>query len=120
MTLRPALLCLVLAACTTPPDQAEAASTAALRLTSDQVFESICSRCHGPEGRGGPADDAGVGPRNFHDHAFQTSRTDAELTRVIREGKSGRMPPFGTAFDDAQLAGLVRRIRSYDPGEDKK
>jgi mono/diheme cytochrome c family protein len=86
-------------------------------MTGAQVFDAICARCHGPEGRGGPPDSTGVGPRNFHDGDFQAARSDDELKRVIREGKNGHMPAFGSAFDAAQLDGLVARIRSYNPKE---
>lgn len=95
----------LLAACSAP-----AAAPAA-----DRTFDVICARCHGPEGRGGPPDATGVGPRNFHDRAFQASRSDEELKRVIREGKNGHMPSFGNAFPPATLDALVARIRSYNP-----
>jgi mono/diheme cytochrome c family protein len=118
------LLLLSAAACTASSAEplsagssAASGSSPAPAMTGAQVFDSICSRCHGAEGRGGPPDSTGVGPRNFHDAAFQAARTDDELKRVIREGKNGHMPGFGSAFDAAQLDGLVARIRSYNPQE---
>lgn len=81
------------------------------------LFAMTCARCHGPEGNGGPASwDGGPAPRNFHDRAFQSSRTDEQLAQVIREGKGGAMPPFGSLYDDKQVAALVRHLRSCDPG----
>lgn len=88
--------------------------------TADAVFDGVCARCHGVNGTGGPALANGVSPRNFHDAAFQAQRTDADLRRVIVEGKNGNMPPFGAAFTPAQLDGLVARVRSYNPQEIRK
>jgi mono/diheme cytochrome c family protein len=79
------------------------------------LFDSICAKCHGTDGRGGvPAAEGLPPPRNFCDHAFQASRTDEELKRVIRAGK-GQMPPFGALFDDTQLTLLVAYLRGFDP-----
>jgi mono/diheme cytochrome c family protein len=61
-----------------------------------------------PSAEGQPA------PRNFCDAAFQTSRTDEELKKVIRGGK-GPMPPFGALFDDQQLTLLVAYVRGFNP-----
>ncbi len=81
-----------------------------------ELFASVCSRCHGADGSGGlPVFDGGPSPRNFRDHAFQTSRSDADLVQAIRNGKGAAMPPFGTTFNDAQIAALVAQIRSFDP-----
>jgi mono/diheme cytochrome c family protein len=102
------LVVLLLAACSAPPPPAP---------TVDRTFDLICARCHGPEGRGGPPDATGVGPRNFHDAQFQQSRSDDELKRVVREGKNGHMPAFGNAFSPTTLDALVARIRSYNPKE---
>ena len=56
----------------------------------------------------------GPSPRNFRDHAFQTTRTDAQIKETIMNGKGTAMPPFGAVFDDAQLGALVAHVRSLD------
>ena len=77
-------------------------------------FDSVCAKCHGADGRGGvPAAEGQPAPRNFRDPAFQSSRTDAELRNVIKNGK-GPMPPFGVLFDDTQTTLLVSYIRSFN------
>lgn len=79
------------------------------------LFDSTCATCHGRDGRGGvPAAEGLPPPRNFHDAAFQASRSDAELKQSIRAGK-GPMPPFGALFDDEQLTLLVAYIRGFNP-----
>jgi mono/diheme cytochrome c family protein len=81
----------------------------------EQTFASICARCHGSDGKGGvPAAEGANAPRNFCDAAFQAARSDAQLKEVIRKGKGG-MPAFGNLFSDAELQGLVHKIRSFNP-----
>jgi mono/diheme cytochrome c family protein len=78
------------------------------------LFDSVCARCHGSDGRGGfPSAEGQPAPRNFRDPAFHSGRTDAELVNAIRNGK-GAMPPFGAMFDDTQTALLVSYIRSFN------
>ena len=80
-----------------------------------QLFDSMCGKCHGGDGRGGvPAMEGQAAPRNFCDAAFQASRTDAELKKVIQAGK-GPMPPFGAVLDDSQLTLLAAYIRGFNP-----
>jgi mono/diheme cytochrome c family protein len=80
-----------------------------------QLFDSICGRCHGSDGRGGvPSAEGQPAPRNFCDAAFQADRSDADLKNVILHGK-GPMPPFAALFDDSQATLLVAYVRSFNP-----
>ncbi len=84
------------------------------------LFQNNCARCHGAEGTGGlPVFEGGPSPRNFHDHKFHDERTDEQIRMTIVNGKGAGMPPFGSAFNDAQLHALVAHVRSLDP-EHKK
>lgn len=81
------------------------------------LFANSCARCHGATGAGGVATpDGGPAPRNFRDHAFQASRSDADVRLTIVNGKGTAMPAFGALFSDAQLDALVRQVRSFDEG----
>jgi mono/diheme cytochrome c family protein len=84
-------------------------------MTSEQIFAEVCSRCHGPDGSGGHAPVGGRAPRNFRDAEFQRTYSDASIAAAVRNGKAPGMPAFGAAFSDEQLAGLVKRIRSFAP-----
>ncbi|MFO0743209.1 MAG: cytochrome c [Labilithrix sp.] len=89
-------------------------------LQTRELFTNTCARCHGADGAGGlPLWEAGPSPQNFHDHAFQMSRTDEQLTQIIKNGKGAGMPAFGPLLNDDQIAQLVIQIRSFD-GETKK
>jgi mono/diheme cytochrome c family protein len=81
----------------------------------ERLFDSACARCHGRDGRGGfPSAEGQPAPTNFTDPAFQASRTDAELRRVIREGK-GPMPPFARLLDEPQTSLVVSHVRTFAP-----
>src|SRR5688572_12346811 len=72
----------------TPPTPAE---TPAAPLTPEElgakVFTKNCALCHGPDGRGdGPGSVAlKPKPRNFHDKAYMSTRTDEQLLEVIHQ-----------------------------------
>jgi mono/diheme cytochrome c family protein len=83
--------------------------------SAEQTFASVCAKCHGADGKGGvPAAEGANPPRNFCDASFQASRSDEDLKQVIRKGKGG-MPAFGNLFSDAELLGLVHKIRCFNP-----
>jgi len=85
---------------------------------AEQTYRKVCGRCHGADGKGGVSVAGVNGPRNFCDRAFQASRSDEQLKQLIRTGK-GAMPGYGSLLSDLELAGLVRKIRSFDPGTKK-
>jgi mono/diheme cytochrome c family protein len=79
-----------------------------------QIFVTVCSKCHGLDGKGGVATGSAHAPRNFCDAAFQASHSDDDLKQTIQKGK-GAMPPFGNMFSDSDLQGLVLKLRSFVP-----
>ena len=93
----------------------------ALRAAAAELWQGRCANCHGVEGRGdGPSGRAlRQRPRDFHDPAWQASRDDAWLRRVIVEGGGAH----GLSADmaaNADLAGrpamvteLVRVVRGF-------
>ena len=89
------------------------------------LYESLCSTCHGVEGMGdGPGvPEEMIRPRPFSAGVFKFDTdadwrkgTDADLANVIRNGTrayggSPLMPPW-PGLDEAQLAALVAHIRT--------
>jgi len=71
-------------------------------LDVEQLFASTCGWCHNGGGRV-----AGKGPK-----LMDTSLTDAEIVHRIKVGKTGAMPAFGSAFNDAELQAIVLYIRA--------
>lgn len=79
-----------------------------------KTFQEKCATCHGPEGRGdGPAGAAlNPKPRNYHDKAYMSTRTDQQLHDSIFNGKSA-MPPWGKSgqLTDDQVWAMVKYVR---------
>lgn len=100
------------------PTPAAAASPAD---EAKQTFATLCSTCHGADGKGdGPAAaNLNPKPRNYTDKAWQASVTDEQLAKVILEGgaavgKSPLMPPNPQLKDKPEvIAELVKIVRSF-------
>ena len=70
------------------------------------LFTEHCAVCHGALGDGGSAPD-------LANPAWQTSITDAELDRIIREGVRGAaMPAFVDRLDEEARRAVVQHLRS--------
>jgi mono/diheme cytochrome c family protein len=80
-----------------------------MAIVAESTWKNQCTPCHGPMGLGDGPNGPMVGAKNLTDPSFLSSRTDAELTASISNGK-GRMPKFD--LPPAIVAGLVARIRA--------
>lgn len=83
-------------------------------------FKTYCSACHGETGKGDGAASVALDPKpaDFSNPAFWKGKDDAYLKKVIKEGgaavgKSPLMAGWGSLFDDAQIDGLVKLVRSF-------
>lgn len=86
---------------------------------SDQ-YKVYCAKCHGPSGHGDGANASTLKtrPRDFSDCATMKKISDDTLFRAIKEGGSavslpGDMPPWGQAFEDGEIKGLVVFVRAF-------
>lgn len=73
------------------------------------LFAQNCARCHGADGRGIGT----TGTPNFTRSDFQAALSDQKIAETIRNGKTDRMPAFGSQFDDQQIAALSLYVRSF-------
>jgi mono/diheme cytochrome c family protein len=76
-------------------------------------FNRYCIRCHGVDGRG-VWDIPGV--PNFANPRWQASRTDAQLARIILEGRGAVMPPFRGTLTLEEACAMARYLRTFVPG----
>jgi mono/diheme cytochrome c family protein len=92
---------------TPPPAASGAEQQAAAPEAFDvrKLFATTCGWCHSNGGRV-----AGRGPQ-----LMQTRLTDAEIVARIRNGKTGAMPSFASAFNEDQLQAIVQYIRALKP-----
>lgn len=86
------------------------------------LFASYCASCHGDSGQGdGPMAprlmrDFQVKPTNFAMPGWQSSRSDSELVRTIRQGgkavhRTAFMPAWASTLDQQQTQDLLAYIR---------
>ena len=65
------------------------------------LFDHNCAHCHGDAARGdeGPS-------------LYDLKKTDARITRIIKEGIKGEMPKFGTKFNNTDIQALTAYLRT--------
>jgi mono/diheme cytochrome c family protein len=91
-----------------PPAGAPADSSPAMsdpNFNVEKLFANTCGWCHSDAGR-----KAGKGPQ-----LMGTTLTDGEIMYRIKNGKTGQMPAFGSAFNEDQLKAIVAYIRALKP-----
>ena len=73
------------------------------------IFAGNCAACHGADGKGVAA----MKTPDFTNPAVQAVLSDAAVTRIIREGKSGTaMPAWGGKLSQAEIAAVAGFVRS--------
>ena len=96
------MLCSLIFVCCGPSDRAlRIAKLSGEGETGKPLYNDLCSRCHGLDGRGGKGANL-IKHRSHHD--------DAELIDSVIEGGGG-MPSF-RSLEDQELADIVRYIRT--------
>src|SRR6266568_3674354 len=66
-----------------------------------RLFDRNCAHCHGDDARGdeGPS-------------LYDLKKSDARITKIIKEGIQGEMPTFGKKFEDADVQALIAYLRT--------
>jgi cytochrome c oxidase cbb3-type subunit 3 len=77
-----------------------------------ELFASKCAKCHGQDGRGTPKY-LKKGQKDFTDAQWQKSRTDAQLTKAVVEGKGDFMPAWKDKLSAEEIKALVGQIRAF-------
>ena len=77
------------------------------------LYNRYCIRCHGVDGRG--VWDIPDVP-NFANAAWQASRSDGQLARLILEGRGAVMPPFRGTLSLEECWAMARYLRTFVPG----
>jgi cytochrome c6 len=74
------------------------------------LFKSKCAMCHGPDGKGQTAMGKNLNIRDLGSAEVQ-SQTDADLTKIITDGK-WKMPKYDGKLTGDQITDLVKYIRT--------
>jgi len=78
------------------------------------IYANKCMICHGKEGKPVPMF-ANIGVKNLSDPEWQKSRTDAEILKIITNGKENTvMRSFKPELKPAEIEALVPFVRSLN------
>jgi mono/diheme cytochrome c family protein len=82
-----------------------------------EIYDSLCVYCHGLYGRGDGmmAQQLPAPPRDLSSPLFQSQVSDADLLRLMADGK-GAMPGVGDLLDADQLRAVLTYVRMLSPG----
>jgi mono/diheme cytochrome c family protein len=80
------------------------------------LWDKNCMQCHGKEGKGDTKMGEKLNAKNLTDSQVQSSFTDADAAKAIKEGmkENGKtvMKAFGDKLSDADVKALVTYVRS--------
>ena len=81
------------------------------------VFRERCSPCHGDSGYGDGvlAGVLPIRPRNYHADPFRWGRTPAGIVETVALGRSGVMPAFRGALDEADMWAVAQVVWTWMP-----
>lgn len=77
---------------------------------SKDLFLDKCSVCHGPDGVGKTAKGKKLKVKDVHQTV--TTESEADMTKIVTDGKGKDMDGFGKDLTPAQIKGLVGYYRS--------
>lgn len=104
----------------TAATSASANPQAASPRAGKDIYETICTTCHGPDGKGGVnlELEKTVTPPDFSDCRFARREADSDWLAVAHNGGPARgfsplMPPWGVAYSTDELAGVVAHLRTF-------
>lgn len=118
-------LALLAPACATPAPELESDDPEALLIFGEEVYQSHCARCHGPDGRGDGPDGLGMQhrPRDFvaADYEYKSTPagampTDDDLERTLVRGVVEEGMPSFRGLAEGERRAVIQYIKSLaDP-----
>jgi mono/diheme cytochrome c family protein len=82
-----------------------------------QVFRTSCLECHDSDGRGEIGRDSFPKIPNFTDPGWHSSRTDAQLSKSILDGKGKSMPRMRDKLGSVDVKQMVAFVRGFRGGK---
>jgi cytochrome c oxidase cbb3-type subunit 3 len=76
-----------------------------------RVYTRMCSRCHGPEGKGDGSAATTTVP-DLTDAQWDYGGTDGEIFSVVHDGVSADMDGYAARLSDADIWNVVNYVRS--------
>ena len=92
-----------------PPPQTSAAVP--------RIYRAACVKCHDTDGKGEIVRDVMPKVPDFTDAAWHDTRSDAELSRSILEGKGKSMPAMRNKLGSVDVGQVVSFVRAFRGGK---
>jgi mono/diheme cytochrome c family protein len=92
-------------------------TTKSSTTTPIQVYRASCLECHDVDGRGSVTRESVPQLPDFTDAKWQSSKSDAVLTRSILEGKGKLMPKMKKKLGSLDVAAMVAFVRGFKDGK---
>jgi mono/diheme cytochrome c family protein len=80
-----------------------------------KVYQRLCSRCHGAEGKGDGNAAGAVPPSDLTDATWDHGSSDGEIFTTIHDGTSADMEGYAQRISDTDIWNVVNYIRSMGP-----
>jgi putative copper resistance protein D len=87
------------------------ASSAESTAAGKRVYTRMCSRCHGPEGKGDGTAASATMP-DLTDAKWDYGDSDGEMFSVIHDGVSADMEGYAARLSDTDIWNVVNYVRS--------
>jgi cbb3-type cytochrome c oxidase subunit III len=78
-----------------------------------KVYQRLCIRCHGTEGKGDGGAAGAVPPSDFTDDVWDHGTSDGEIFTVIHDGSSTDMESYAQRISDTDIWNVVNYIRTF-------
>ena len=89
------------------------AATPGSIAAGQKTYRLLCTRCHGPLGKGdGGGAGAGGQPADFTDDAWDFGSSDGEIFAAIQQGTSADMESYAERISEPEIWNLVNYLRS--------
>jgi mono/diheme cytochrome c family protein len=79
-------------------------------------YAKDCAKCHGEDGKGKTKMGEKLGVKDLSDAKVQDAKTDADITKIIKEGvkedDKTKMKGFGETMSDDDIKAMVAYVRT--------
>ena len=77
-----------------------------------RVYQRLCTKCHGPEGKGDGEAATGAQPSDLTAATLQYGASDGEMFSVLRHGTSRDMESYAERISEADTWNVINYIKT--------
>lgn len=77
-----------------------------------RTYQRLCSRCHGPDGKGDGAAAGAIQPSDLTDDHWDYGSSDGEIFSVIHDGTSIDMEGYAERISDTDIWNVINYLRT--------